>query len=65
MLPRTRPQPPPLPRRRRRVHDGQNAGLVIAGADTKGRLEGCDIAGDKKAGVLIQEGADPSLSLSK
>ena len=38
-------------------------GVIIDGCGTKGRfLEGCDIAGNKLAGVVIQGGADPLLS---
>ena len=34
---------------------------MISGGCTKGRLEGCDIAGNKEANVAVLEGADPSL----
>ena len=45
--------------RRLRIQDGQGAGVIIFGKFTKGRLEGCDIAGNKLFGVEIGEGADP------
>ena len=49
----------------RRVHDGQSYGVWIAGAGTRGRLEGCDVARNKGAGVYITAGADPVLAASK
>ena len=45
------------------VRSGHDAGVVIMGAATKGRLEGCDIAGNKAPGIQISEGADPFISL--
>ena len=33
--------------------------MRFLGADTKGRLEGCDIAGNKLVGLVMKEGADP------
>ena len=68
--PLTRPPSPPTafpalsPRlcRRLRIHDGQNYGVWITGANTRGRLEGCEIAGSRGAGVGIEEEADPSLA---
>ena len=56
---------PPPPLRRRRVHDGQNCGVYIGGAGTRGRLEGCDIVGNLQAGVVIKEGGDPTLVACK
>ena len=44
-----------------RIHDGQGEGVYITGAGTRGRLEGCDVAGNKGYGVYISEGADPFL----
>ena len=35
------------------------------GSGTKGRLEGCDIAGNKGHGVQISEGADPLFTACK
>ena len=46
---------PPPPRS---IHDGKSAGVVLRGAGTKGRLEGCDVARNEKSGIEIQ-GADP------
>ena len=40
-------------------------GITIEGEGTKGRLEGCDIARNKKAGVLISERAAPLLVACK
>ena len=34
-------------------------------AETKGRLEGCDIAANQATGVAICEGADPTLVACK
>ena len=36
--------------------------MHITGAGTRGRLEGCDIARSKAAGVYVNEGADPTLT---
>lgn len=49
----------------RSVHDGLVAGVVFDGVGTKGRLEKCDVVANKGAGVKIQDGADPFLSLCK
>jgi len=38
---------------------------VFNGAGTRGRLEGCDIAWNKMAGVQITAGADPVLAACK
>ena len=51
----------PLPCRR--ICDGMSQGVVISGA--KGRLERCNIAGNKEANVHIQEGADPTILACK
>ena len=36
--------------------------MYISGAGTKGRLEGCDVAGNGRAGVRISAGAAPLLT---
>ena len=46
----------------RRIHDGQTEGVWIIGAGTRGRLERCDVAGNKDAGVWMGGQADPTLS---
>lgn len=55
--------PPPscLVVTRRRLHDG-HIGVVIQSPDTKGRLEGCELWGNKYPGVLVSSGADPVLA---
>ena len=35
--------------------------MVIAGRGTKGRLESCDIAGNKGGGLIVQDRGDPTL----
>ena len=45
----------------RRVHDGKAHGVLCSGVGTKGRLEGCDIAGNERTGVGIKEKANPAV----
>ena len=54
------PLPTPLPRCR--INSGQQAGVVVWGAGTKGRIEGCNVAANKGAGVEVKEDGDPSLA---
>ena len=42
-----------------RIHDGQSCGVLILGAVTKGKVQACDVYGNKAAGVQVSEGADP------
>ena len=35
--------------------------MFVGGAGSKGRLEGCEIAGNARCGVYVQEGGDPTL----
>ena len=35
--------------------------MIVSDAGTKGRLEGCEIAGNANCGVLVQDGGDPTL----
>ena len=48
----------------RRILDGKRNGVTISDIATKGRLEGCEISGNVKAGVQIEE-ADPLLASCK
>ena len=42
-----------------------NCGVSILGADTKGRLESCDIAGNQFNGVEIKDDANPLIRKCK
>ena len=53
--------PPPPPLSARRVRDGLSGGVIIHGVETKGRLEGCEISGNKMSGVQITAGANPAV----
>jgi len=35
--------------------------VVVSGAGSKGRLEGCEIAGNADCGVFVQNEGDPTL----
>ena len=35
--------------------------MLVSGAGSKGRLEGCEIAGNANCGVYVQNGGDPTL----
>ena len=48
--------------RPRSIHDGKAEGVYITSPGTKGRLEGCTIAGNMLTGVEIRRGADPLFS---
>ena len=59
------PSPPGRCRIRRSIRGGKLDGVYITDAGTRGRLEGCDIAGNGRFGVQILGGADPSFSACK
>ena len=59
------PSSPPRTVARHSIHGGKAGGVILADAGTKGRLERCDIADNKKAGVAIYSGADPLLTACK
>ena len=56
---------PPPASSHRRICDGQSSGVLIHGERTRGRLAGCDIVGNKAAGVQISDGADPVVASCK
>ena len=35
--------------------------MLVSGAGTKGRLEGCEIAGTANCGVVVEDEGDPTL----
>ena len=43
----------------RRIRGALSHGVLISGQNTRGRLEGCDIEGNKGSGIFITNGADP------
>ena len=51
--------PSPSPRRRHRIRDALQGGVEITNYGTKGRLEDCEIAGNREVGLEISEDADP------
>ena len=57
--------PPFLSCDRGRIHDGLSTGISIVDAGTRGRLEGCDVSGNKLTGVHISDGADAIISTCK
>ena len=52
----------PPPSYRSRLHDNAGCAAAFAGKGTRGRLEGCDIAGGVEGGVCVSGGADPVLA---
>ena len=53
--------PPPPPPLHPRIHAAGSSGVVVAHAGTRGRLEGCVIAGNGNGGVSVQELAHPTV----
>ena len=49
----------------RSVSNGRGQGVVIFGVGTKGRLEGCDLAGNAWACLQIGGGAEPVVAACK
>ena len=43
------------------IHGGQQGGVIVSGAGTKGRLEACQIWANTIVGVAVQKGGDPTL----